>query len=202
MSWQPTGHYEYMKQRRAMLDGAMARTSEAQRRRNLRLPDLPPLTDEPQAVTPAIAEPPPAPIVVPPPAPTALSRDAKLRIVADAVCAAWQIRRKSLFSDDRARALSWPRQAMGVLVARYVNMSTPQIGDWIGRRDHSTIVHGKCVHERRLMVAAGAAPAAVYSGHGSLSLTQKACDDYAARYAAASNAIANALAAAERDLHA
>ncbi len=50
------------------------------------------------------------------------------------------------------REIAWPRQeAMAVLRVR-TRLSTTQIGALLGGRDHSTVIHGIRVHERRRTV--------------------------------------------------
>lgn len=62
----------------------------------------------------------------------------------------------------RKRQISWPRQE-AMWRMRQVRRSdgsprysTSQVGDFLGWRDHTTVVHGEREHQKRLDAAAGA----------------------------------------------
>lgn len=55
-----------------------------------------------------------------------------------------------LVSPSRLQPLAWARQAaMWVLPRRCPGLSTPAIAAWLGRRSHTTVIHGQRAAEAR-----------------------------------------------------
>lgn len=50
----------------------------------------------------------------------------------------------------RRRAISWPRQEAMWELQQRTRLSTPQIGDLLGGRDHTTVLHGLKRHKERM----------------------------------------------------
>ncbi len=68
----------------------------------------------------------------------ALSPDA----IITAVASYFQISRDDLIGKTRRRAIAHPRQIAMYLLRQETNLSLPQIGEILGGRDHTTIMHG------------------------------------------------------------
>jgi chromosomal replication initiator protein len=62
--------------------------------------------------------------------------------VMDAVAADFGVSRMDLVGFRRASSVNLPRQAAMLLARRLTNHSLPAIGRAIGRRDHTTVLHG------------------------------------------------------------
>jgi len=50
----------------------------------------------------------------------------------------------------RARRVAWPRQELMWRARRETRLSLPQIGERLGGRDHTTVIHGVRAHQDRL----------------------------------------------------
>ena len=55
-----------------------------------------------------------------------------------------------LISTKRNRELVWPRQIAMYLLRHEMNMSFPKIGQVLGKKDHSTIMHGVSKIEKEI----------------------------------------------------
>jgi len=53
----------------------------------------------------------------------------------------YNIRTTDLLSDKRIRKLSGPRQVCMYLLRKHLLMSFPEIGKFLGGRDHTTVMH-------------------------------------------------------------
>jgi chromosomal replication initiator protein len=62
--------------------------------------------------------------------------------IARAVCRKFETPRAVLFSIRRKTILVHPRQVMMYLAMQLTDMSFPQVGRFMGKRDHTTILHG------------------------------------------------------------
>lgn len=71
-------------------------------------------------------------------APRALSPEDVL----NAVCEYYQISRDEITSPKRARSVALPRQMVMYLSRELTNASLPSIGNVLGGRDHTTVMHG------------------------------------------------------------
>ncbi len=67
-----------------------------------------------------------------------LTADAILKLVA----LQFNVRTTDLRSDQRARRMSLPRQICMYLLRKHLLMSYPEIGKFLGGKDHTTILHG------------------------------------------------------------
>jgi len=69
--------------------------------------------------------------------------------VLEAVLRYYRLDRKDMLGQSRERIISLPRQVAMYLLREETNASTPRIGEYLGGRDHSTIIHGvdKIEHE-------------------------------------------------------
>lgn len=61
-----------------------------------------------------------------------------------------------LKSARRARHIAWPRQEVMWRASRETGTSLPKIGQILGNRDHTTVMHGIKAYERRMAAKAGA----------------------------------------------
>jgi chromosomal replication initiator protein len=57
---------------------------------------------------------------------------------------------EDLRGPSRARRVAWPRQELMWRARRETRLSLPQIGDRLGGRDHTTVIHGVRAHQARL----------------------------------------------------
>lgn len=64
------------------------------------------------------------------------------RNIVECVAEAWGIRPEHLISAGRRYAVSRPRAACYRLMKQWLRMSFPHIGQWLGKRDHSSALHG------------------------------------------------------------
>lgn len=55
-----------------------------------------------------------------------------------------------LLSPARSRCPAWARQEVMYRARRETSLSLPQIGQRLGNRDHSTVLHGVRAHEKRM----------------------------------------------------
>jgi chromosomal replication initiator protein len=68
--------------------------------------------------------------------------DIKPAQVVDAVAQVCEVSIDKLLSGDRSRVISIPRQLAMYVMRKDVNISLPQIGEALGKRDHTTIMYG------------------------------------------------------------
>ncbi len=59
-----------------------------------------------------------------------------------AICAHYRLELNALLSASRRRDLAWPRQVAMYLLRAELDLSLPQIGQTLGGRDHTTVMHG------------------------------------------------------------
>lgn len=72
----------------------------------------------------------------------------KMREICNDVCLANDVSLDELKSRSQQRAIAWPRQdAMRLLAA--AGYTTTEIGRYLGRRDHTTVMHGIRASEAR-----------------------------------------------------
>lgn len=76
-----------------------------------------------------------------------------MRQIADEVAASYNITFADLIKHDRTREFSVPRQHAMWLMCRQGRWSRSVIGNFLGGRDHTTVLHGERAHVAR--VAAG-----------------------------------------------
>jgi hypothetical protein len=63
---------------------------------------------------------------------------------------------EDILGPSRRRAFAWPRHELMAELYATGNYSLPQIGRWLGGRDHTTVLHGVRVHAKRLAERAAA----------------------------------------------
>jgi chromosomal replication initiator protein len=68
------------------------------------------------------------------------SQSVRLRDVEQAVCQLFQVSADSLKSDNRARALAYPRMLAMYLARKHIGASYSEIGQFFGGRNHSTVI--------------------------------------------------------------
>lgn len=82
----------------------------------------------------------------------------KVRIqdVIEAVCLHYGVTREHMMTNTRLRAIVWPRQVAHYLAKQLCNRSLPDIGQRIGNKDHTTVMHSirvvsdKCLRDNHL----------------------------------------------------
>ncbi len=62
--------------------------------------------------------------------------------ILQAVAVYFRVRVEDLCGKSRKRTVAWPRQVAMYLLRQETDLSLPQIGQWIGGRDHTTVLHG------------------------------------------------------------
>jgi chromosomal replication initiator protein len=62
--------------------------------------------------------------------------------VIDVVCAHYNVSVEDIRSKGRSRMISFPRQVVMYLCRTETDASLPQIGSYLGNRDHTTILYG------------------------------------------------------------
>ncbi|RJR28651.1 chromosomal replication initiator protein DnaA, partial [Candidatus Microgenomates bacterium] len=62
--------------------------------------------------------------------------------VIEAVCTYYQIGKRGILGDTRAKVVSHPRHVLMYLMRNELNLPYEEIGKLIGGRDHSTVMHG------------------------------------------------------------
>jgi chromosomal replication initiator protein len=72
----------------------------------------------------------------------AYSADLSPELILSAVARYYKLSEEQLMGRSRARAVSVPRQLAMYLIREETETSLPQIGELLGGRDHSTIMHG------------------------------------------------------------
>jgi chromosomal replication initiator protein len=72
----------------------------------------------------------------------AYSADLSPGAILSAVAQHYKLSEEQLVGRSRARAVSVPRQLAMYLIREETETSLPQIGELLGGRDHSTIMHG------------------------------------------------------------
>src|SRR5687767_10438999 len=79
-----------------------------------------------------------------------------MREIAETVAAQYGVTVEQLKSPERSRPIAWPRQEAMWLMRRVkwadgsTRYSNPQIGQFLGGRDHTTVLHGVRAYEARL----------------------------------------------------
>jgi hypothetical protein len=74
-----------------------------------------------------------------------------LQSIKDAVCEEFGITPAHIAGRCRSALYSPPRQAAWWLARELTGHSLPVIGRCIGKRDHTTVLHGLGAHERRML---------------------------------------------------
>jgi len=72
----------------------------------------------------------------------------RARTIALEVAAAYGLTLGDLQSDRTDRRVAWPRQH--VMHRLYADYSLPEIGRFLGGRDHTTVLHGVRAHQARM----------------------------------------------------
>ena len=72
--------------------------------------------------------------------------------ILEKVCGHYGVEQKSVFTRSRKRDLVIVRQVSMYLAQKYTNMPAGRIGQLIGGRDHSTVIHSCSAIEQRLKV--------------------------------------------------
>lgn len=62
--------------------------------------------------------------------------------IVEAVCKYYHVTEDELFSSSRKRKVAYPRQMVMYLARTETDASLPEIGDKLGKRDHTTILYG------------------------------------------------------------
>jgi chromosomal replication initiator protein len=68
------------------------------------------------------------------------------------VCSAYNIEKSGIQGRSRATKFSLPRQIAMYLMKEYTDLSNRQIGQCLGNRDHSTVIHGHTKISERLEI--------------------------------------------------
>ncbi|CUH91576.1 chromosomal replication initiator protein DnaA [Herbinix luporum] len=63
-------------------------------------------------------------------------------LIVDIVAEHFNISPADIYSKDKSRAISYPRQIVMYLCRRLTELSVTEIGKALGNRDHSTVIHG------------------------------------------------------------
>ena len=58
------------------------------------------------------------------------------------ICSYYKVETGVLFSTSRVKNIAWPRHVAMYLLRTELDMSLPQIGQLLGGRDHTTVIHG------------------------------------------------------------
>lgn len=58
------------------------------------------------------------------------------------ICSYYKVEAGVLFSTSRVKNIAWPRHVAMYLLRTELDMSLPQIGQLLGGRDHTTVIHG------------------------------------------------------------
>lgn len=91
--------------------------------------------------------------------PSPVPRGDTMRAIATAVADAYGLTLEDLKGQCRARSHAWPRQDAMWRMRQVLNneglhrYTLPQIGAFLGGRDHTTIMHGVKAHGKRLEAA-------------------------------------------------
>lgn len=72
-----------------------------------------------------------------------------MRTIAERVAAKHKLRVADLTGPERSRKYAWPRQE-AMYEMQQIGRSTPQIGEFLGGRDHTTVLHGISQHKKRM----------------------------------------------------
>lgn len=72
----------------------------------------------------------------------------KMREICNDVCIAHDVTLDELKGPSRSRVIAWPRQDAMKLLAQ-AGYSLPEIGRYLGRRDHTTVLHGIAASKAR-----------------------------------------------------
>ena len=74
--------------------------------------------------------------------PTASIAKLDARLILDAVCAYYELPIKLIKGEKRDKPIAVPRQVLMYLLKTNTAMTLTEIGDFLGGRDHTTIMHG------------------------------------------------------------
>lgn len=74
---------------------------------------------------------------------------AGIKRIIDEVCEKYQLRHEWVMSPRRARSIAWPRQEIMWRASQETAASLPLIGQMLGGRDHTTVIHGIRRHQQR-----------------------------------------------------
>jgi chromosomal replication initiator protein len=70
--------------------------------------------------------------------------------ILEKVCHHYQVSQQNIFSKSRKRSLVQVRQVSMYLAQKYTKMPASRIGQLIGNRDHSTVIHSCNAIEQRI----------------------------------------------------
>jgi chromosomal replication initiator protein len=73
-----------------------------------------------------------------------------LRVIAEDVCRRHKLSMEALIGPERRRWASYPRQEFMALARQRTRCSYPRIGQFLGGRDHTTVMHGERRHWARM----------------------------------------------------
>jgi len=73
-----------------------------------------------------------------------------MREIAAMVAERYGLTMDDLKSPSQERRISWPRQEAMALIRKNTRQSYPQIGRFLGGRDHTTVMHGVRRHAKRM----------------------------------------------------
>lgn len=76
-----------------------------------------------------------------------------LHVIFIQVCSKYNVSPTDMLSRRRLRRLAWPRQEFYWRARNETIASLPEIGRFIGGRDHSTVAYGSDRHEKRMQGA-------------------------------------------------
>ena len=74
--------------------------------------------------------------------PTATENRPDARVILDRVCEYYQLPIKLIKGEKRDKPIAMPRQIVMYLLKKKTRMTLDEIGDYLGGRDHTTILHG------------------------------------------------------------
>ena len=98
---------------------------------------------------------PPQPVapVLPPYGPPKPTKGMMIMGSIEALARRHGLTKEDLIGQDRARRIAWPRQEAMLMLRERWGLSYPRIGQLLGYRDHSTIIHG--IRKQRERMEAG-----------------------------------------------
>lgn len=77
-------------------------------------------------------------------------RPGTMREIAALIAKKYELSLDELKGPTRERRVSWPRQEAFALIYAQGSLSLPQIGQFFGGRDHTTVLHGIRRHKARV----------------------------------------------------
>ena len=82
--------------------------------------------------------------------PNSHKKEVTLEVIQEIVAAYFKIRIEDLHSKKRTRSIAFPRQIAMYLCRELTDTSLPQIGNFFGGRDHTTVLHAcRTIEEMR-----------------------------------------------------